>query len=89
MEQKTPFQREIAELIVSSLNLEDMTLDDIGLDEPLFNEGLGLDSVDALELSLELSQRYGCQIRSDDPDITHIFQSLRSLSETIEQRRER
>jgi len=84
---KTPFQREIAKLIIETLNLEDVTDDDIDVDAPLFNEGLGLDSIDALELSLEISQRYSFQIRSDDPDNARIFASLRLLAETIENRR--
>lgn len=87
MTAKTPFQREIAELIISSLNLEDVTADEIDLDAPLFGAGLGLDSIDALELSLEISQQYHCQIKSDDPDIKEIFGSLRALAESIERRR--
>lgn len=84
----TPLEREVAELIIDALNLEDVTIADIDPDAPLFGEGLGLDSIDALELSLEISQRYGFQIRSDDPDNTRIFGSLRSLAATIESRRE-
>ncbi len=85
--EKTPVHQEVAELIVDVLNLEDVAPDDIDLDAPLFNEGLGLDSIDALELSLEISQRYGFQIKSDDPDIDKVFGSLRQLAETIESRR--
>lgn len=84
----TPLQREVAELIIHALNLEDVTVADIEPDAPLFGEGLGLDSIDALELSLEIAQRYGFQIRSDDPDNARIFGSLRSLAATIESRRE-
>ena len=87
MSDKTPFQQEVAELIVSALHLEDVAADNIGLDEPLFGDGLGLDSVDALELSLEISERYDCMIRSDDPDIDVLFKSLRSLAAAIEARR--
>lgn len=87
MIEKTAFQREIADLIITSLNLEDVTVDEIDLDAPLFGAGLGLDSIDALELSLEISQKYGCQIKSDDPDIAQIFESLRALAESIERRR--
>lgn len=87
--EKTPIQMEVAELIVDTLNLEDVRADEIELDAPLFNEGLGLDSIDALELSLEVSQRYGFQIKSDDPDIDRVFASLRQLTETIEARREK
>lgn len=75
---------EVAQLIVDGLNLEDIAANDIEPDMPLFREGLGLDSIDALELSLVISQRYGVQLRSDDPNNTHIFASLRSLSQYIE-----
>ena len=75
---------EVAQLIVDGLNLEDIAISDIEPDMPLFREGLGLDSIDALELSLAISQRYGVQLRSDDPNNTHIFASLRSLSQYIE-----
>ncbi|MEX0693204.1 MAG: phosphopantetheine-binding protein [Rhodospirillales bacterium] len=87
MTDKTVFQSEIADLIITSLHLEDVTVDQIDLDAPLFGDGLGLDSIDALELSLEISQKYGCQIKSDDPDISEIFKSLRALAESIERRR--
>ncbi len=80
-------QYEIAELIVESLHLEDVKPDDIDLDAPLFGDGLGLDSVDALELSLEISQRYSYELRSDDPDIERIFGSLRALTEAVEANR--
>ena len=75
---------EVAQLIVDGLNLEDIAANDIEPDMPLFREGLGMDSIDALELSLVISQRYGVQLRSDDPNNTHIFASLRSLSQYIE-----
>ncbi|MFC1674199.1 phosphopantetheine-binding protein [Pseudomonadota bacterium] len=81
-----PLHKEIAELIVETLNLEDDPKD-IDPVAPLFYEGLGLDSIDALELSLAISQRYGFQIRSDDPDNQKIFASLASLAETVEQRK--
>lgn len=74
-------------MIVEALNLEDTAPADIDLDGPLFIDGLGLDSIDALELSLEITQRYGFQLKSDDPDIGRVFGSLRSLTETIESRR--
>jgi acyl carrier protein len=87
MSEKTAMQYEIAELIVESLHLEDVKPDDIDLDAPLFGDGLGLDSVDALELSLEISQRYSYELRSDDPDIERIFGSLRALTEAVEANR--
>lgn len=87
MSEKSAFQVEVAELIVEALHLEDVTAAEIDPDEPLFGEGLGLDSIDALELSLEISQRYNYTIRSDDPEIHKIFGSLRTLTEAIEANR--
>jgi acyl carrier protein len=82
----TPMELEVARMIVESLNLEtDPT--EIAPDQPLYREGLGLDSIDMLELSLVISKRYGFQIKSDDPDITAIFSSLQALSDTIANRR--
>ncbi|MDN5870831.1 MAG: phosphopantetheine-binding protein [Nitrococcus sp.] len=78
---------ELARLIVESLNLEDVAAEDIELEAPLFGDGLGLDSIDALELSLAISTRYGVQLRSDDPDNARTFASLRSLARYIEQHR--
>ena len=69
---------EVAELIISALNLE-MTASEIEPDAPLFGEGLGLDSIDILELALVISKRYGFQLRSDNEDNTRIFASLRTL----------
>ncbi|MDP1742551.1 MAG: phosphopantetheine-binding protein [Polaromonas sp.] len=74
--------REVAELVVSALNL-DTAAADIQPDEPLYGEGLGLDSIDILEIALVLSKRYGLQLRADHEDNTAIFQSLRSLTEHI------
>ena len=72
---------EIAELIVSALNL-DMTPEQIEADAPLFGEGLGLDSIDILEVALVISKRYGFQLRSDDEDNVRIFSSLRRSPRT-------
>ena len=79
-------EREVAQLIVEALHLE-QTADAIDPDAPLFGEGLGLDSLDALEMALAVSKRYGFQLRSDDADNTRIFASLRSLSAHIAQNR--
>lgn len=87
MSELSLFEREVAELIIESLNLEDMTLEDIDPIEPLFNEGLGLDSIDALELAVSLSARYGIQMRSDEPGNTEIFSSLRALAGYVESHR--
>jgi acyl carrier protein len=84
---KTPAEQALAELIVAAVNLEDVSADDIDPEAPLFNEGLGLDSIDALELALEISKQYGVQLRADDADNRRIFASLRSLSAYIESRR--
>ncbi|MBS4018679.1 phosphopantetheine-binding protein [Azonexus hydrophilus] len=77
---------EIAELIVSALNLE-MTPAEIDADAPLFGEGLGLDSIDVLEISLVVSKRYGFQLRSDNEDNVRIFSSLRALTAHIASQR--
>ena len=81
-------EREIAQLIIDTLNLEEVEVDDIAPEEPLFNEGLGLDSIDALELALAISKTYGFQLRSDDSENARIFSSLRALSEHVENNRQ-
>ena len=81
---QTAGERELAELIVTALNLEGVAPGDIDPDAPLFKTGLGLDSIDALELALEISKRYGFQMRSDDENNVRIFSSLRSLAQHIE-----
>lgn len=86
MSKQTDQEMEIATLLVESLNLE-VLAKDIDPEAPLYQEGLGLDSIDLLEISVILSKRYGIQIKSDDPDITRIFTSLRSLSTTVLERR--
>jgi acyl carrier protein len=73
-------ERELAALIVTALNLEGVAPEDIDPQAPLFKTGLGLDSIDALELALEISKRYGFQLRSDDENNVRIFSSLRSLA---------
>lgn len=84
---QSPAERELAELIISALNLEGVTPADIEPEAPLFKTGLGLDSIDALELALEISKRYGFQLRSDDENNIRIFSSLRSLAGYIAQHR--
>ncbi len=78
------FEREIAAMIIEVLNLEAVSVDEIKPDTALFYEGLSLDSIDALELSLAISQRYGFQIKADDADKRNIFSSLRALAGHIE-----
>jgi acyl carrier protein len=77
---------ELAQLFVDALNL-DTTAQAIDPLAPLFGEGLGLDSIDILEVALEISQRYGFQLRSDDANNQRIFQNLRSLAAHVAQHR--
>ncbi len=78
-------EKEVAQLIIDCLSLEDITAEDINPEEALFNEGLGLDSIDALELSVNLSKYYGIELRNNDANNKEIFSSLRSLTNYIEQ----
>jgi acyl carrier protein len=82
----TAQERELAELIVIALNL-DTAADDIDPAAPLYREGLGLDSIDILEIALTVSKHYGLQLRSDDSDNARIFGSLRSLNQYVQQHR--
>jgi acyl carrier protein len=84
---QSPAERELAELIISAVNLEGVTAADVDPEAPLFGAGLGLDSIDALELALEISKRYGFQLRSDDEENRRIFASLRALSDYIQKNR--
>lgn len=72
-------EREIKELIVAAMSLEDISADDIDAEAPLFNEGLGLDSIDALELGLALQKRYGVTLAADSEETRRHFASVRSL----------
>ncbi len=83
---QTGAEQALATLIVSSLHLE-VAAAEIGPEEPLFGEGLGLDSIDALELALAISRAYGFELRSDDERNKRIFASLRSLSAHVEAHR--
>jgi acyl carrier protein len=83
MEALSPFELEIARLLVETLHLEEINPEEINPEEPLFGEGLGLDSIDALELALAISKTYGFQLRSDDNQNRRVFASLRALSQHI------
>jgi acyl carrier protein len=85
MSPQTDAERELAELMVESLNLDDIPPASIDPEAPLFNTGLGLDSIDALELSLAISKRYGFQLRSDNDENRSIFASLRALAAHVQQ----
>jgi acyl carrier protein len=80
IEMKIVSAREMASVLVECLSLEDLDAEQIDLDAPLFGEGLGLDSLDMLELSLAIQQRYGVKLKADDPQNEAIFASLRTLA---------
>ncbi len=86
VESMTAQERELAELIVAALNLE-IQADEIEPAAPLYREGLGLDSIDILEIALAVSKKYGFQLRSDDADNVKTFSSLRNLSEHVQKNR--
>ena len=77
---------EIAGLVVSSLNLE-VKAEDIDPQAPLFRDGLGLDSIDILEVALVVSKRYGFKLKEDDADNAKIFRSLAALAAHVAERR--
>ena len=83
---QAPFEREIATLIVSALHLE-IGPAEIDPEGTLFGDGLGLDSIDALELALAISRDYGLELKSDDERNRAIFTSLRSLAQHVETHR--
>jgi len=87
MSAQTPAEHELAQLLVESLNLDGVDPAGIDPEAPLFNAGLGLDSIDALELALAISKTYGFQLRSENDDNKRIFGSLRALSAHVEQNR--
>jgi acyl carrier protein len=74
---------ELKELIVETLFLEDVTAAEIGTDAPLFVEGLGLDSIDSLELAMVLEERYGVALNEDPDENRRIFESVKSVSEFV------
>ncbi|MCK5696548.1 MAG: acyl carrier protein [Gammaproteobacteria bacterium] len=74
---------QVGELIIETLNL-DMEVNDIDPDDYLFGEGLGLDSIDALELAMAISNQYNFQLRSDDANNRKIFRSLKTLADYID-----
>lgn len=82
----TAHEAALAQLIVTTLNL-DIAAADIDPEAPLYGEGLGLDSIDILEIALAVSQNYEVKLRADDENNVHIFASLRSLNAYICQNR--
>ncbi len=86
MSNLTPMQLQVATLVVDALNM-DIAPADIELEVALFYDGLGLDSIDALELVLEISRNYSFEMRAEDEEINNVFASLKSLAEHIEKNR--
>ena len=78
---------ELKDLLIDGLHLEDVEPDEIDLNEPLFGEGLGLDSIDALEIAVLLDRKYGVRISSGDDKNPEIFASLNSLAEFVAENR--
>ncbi|MEP7073203.1 MAG: phosphopantetheine-binding protein [Nitrosospira sp.] len=77
------FEQDVKELIINSLQLEDINPADIDTDAPLFVEGLGLDSIDALELGVALQKKYGISLAGDSEDTRRHFTSVRTLTALI------
>ena len=77
-------ENKLKEIVVTSLDLEDITVADIETDMPLFGEGLGLDSIDALELGMAVKKEFGITFSSNPADNTKIFHSVKSLADYIE-----
>lgn len=87
MAKQSEFEAEIAALMIEALDLEDISAEDIDPTTPLFGEGLGLDSIDALEIALAISQRYGVQMKAEEEQTQAAFNNLSSLCEFITARR--
>jgi acyl carrier protein len=83
MQRSENLEAELKQLIVEALVLEDIAPDEIETDAPLFVEGLGLDSIDALELAMALEERYGVKIEDDPDENRRIFASVRSLADFV------
>ncbi len=79
-------KNELKNLIISTLALEEITADDIKNDEPLFGEGLGLDSIDALELGMALKRKYNITLESNKEENKQYFYSIDTLSEFVRSR---
>jgi acyl carrier protein len=87
MPSSSEFEIEIKRLIIEALMLEDIAPDGIDADAPLFNEGLGLDSIDSLDLGLALEERYGVKASDDSDENVRRFASVRSLATFVAQER--
>lgn len=84
----SPEELELARLIVTTLGIE-LDPESVDPEMPIYGDGMGLDSIDILEISLAISKAYGFRLSSDDSDNTRIFSSLRELNKYIQQHRSR
>lgn len=84
MSNQTPAEAALAELLVEVLNLEDIEPEEIDPEESLFGDGLGLDSIDALEIALAIAQEHGVEMKAEDESTKEAFATLRSLSAFVE-----
>ena len=82
-------ENELKQLIIDSLDLEDLSIEEIDSEEALFNEGLGLDSIDALELGLAIRKKYNVRIDAEKDDVVKIFASVSTLAGFIESEQKR
>lgn len=82
--EREQIESKLKEIVVTSLDLEDITVADIETDVPLFGEGLGLDSIDALELGMAVKKEFGITFSSNPADNKKIFHSVKSLADYIE-----
>jgi acyl carrier protein len=79
-------ESDLKRLIVEVVDLEDLKPEDIGIDTPLFNEGLGFDSIDALEIGMAVAKKYGIKFGRDQDENTRHFRSVKTLAELVRQR---
>ncbi|MFB3118723.1 MAG: phosphopantetheine-binding protein [Myxococcota bacterium] len=89
MSEHESLHAELKKLLIETLALEDTTPDEIETDAPLFGEGLGLDSIDALEIAMVLEERYGVILEDDPESNQRIFESIRSLTAFVVESRVR
>ena len=85
MTSQTAAELEMAELLVEVLNLEDVVANEIDPNEALFGDGMGLDSIDALEIALAISQQYGVEMKAEDEGTKEAFATLKSLCHFVDQ----
>jgi len=85
MATQTTAETAMATLLIEALNLEDIEVNEIDPQEPLFGEGLGLDSIDALEIALAISQEHGVEMKAEDETTKEAFATLASLTKFVEE----